>query len=462
MRQAFIVPCARHAALRALNYEPTVERVRAVKRGKQTIRLRELVSDLGTGYATVFARRDCDREFGVELLSQSDMFAAEPVGRVIRKDSMQHSERHLVRRWQVLIAGAGTLAPTELYGRSIIADSRLAGKFVGQDTLALVFSQPEADLSLFTYAYMASPTGLRALRSASYGTKILRIRKDILSELPVPCVDESTTHRVAQLIRACVVQREQYSLELRAARLVLERLPEMVEARELCATRRARAALWNGTLPTMSAWTFASSGGALEMLRDSWSMRLADVLSPNGVFNGPRFARIPCTAPHGVEFMAQRDAFLVRPVPRRIVHPGFQDRLLFAPEGTIMVGGHGTLGEGEIFGRAMFIHGRFTRSAFTQDLLRVQTIPDHRETAYAFFTTLVGMRLLRATAVGTKILSMRLDLLKALPFPEIDARRQSEIANHVRAAVNSRAMADDAEAEAFRIVEEEVLPAWLA
>jgi hypothetical protein len=47
------------------------------------------------------------------------MFAAEPMGRVIRMDSMARPERHRIRRWQVLIAGAGTLGDNELYGRSI-------------------------------------------------------------------------------------------------------------------------------------------------------------------------------------------------------------------------------------------------------------------------------------------------------------------------------------------------------
>jgi hypothetical protein len=127
-----------------------------------------------------------------------------------------------------------------------------------------------------------------------------------------------------------------------------------------------------------------------------------------------------------------------------------------------MVGGHGTLGEGEIFGRAMFIHGRFARGAFTQDLLRVLPAPGHGETVYAFLTTLVGMRLLRSTAVGTKILSMRLDLLKELPFPELDVARRARIEGHVGASIRARALADESEVEAIRIVEEEVLPAWLA
>lgn len=461
-RQAFIVEQPRHGTLRALNYEPAVERLRRTSQGQRIVRLRELVADLGSGYATVFARIACEPEYGVELLSQSDMFAAEPQGRIIRRDSMEHPERHEVQKWQVLIAGAGTLAPTELYGRAIIADDRLVGKYVGQDSLIIKFKEPGSDASLFAYAYLASATGLKALRASSYGTKILRIRRDILAELPVPQPDDATVKHVADLVRKCVERREVSSRELQMARGELEALPEMLEAHAMCAERRAHCITWNGELVTLSAWTYASTGGALEHLQRQWKARLGDALVPNGLFNGPRFARVNCDPPHGIEFMSQRDTFLIRPIARRIMHPGFEERMLFARRGTIMIGGHGTLGEGEIFGKAMYIHGRFVNNAFTQDLLRVVPSSGNEALTYAFCTTLVGMRLLRSTAVGTKILSMRPDLLVRLPFPELDEHKMKRIGDHVDSAVNAREEADAAETEAIRIIEEEVLPAWLA
>jgi type I restriction enzyme S subunit len=189
---------------------------------------------------------------------------------------------------------------------------------------------------------------------------------------------------------------------------------------------------------------------------------LGDLVEEGGIYNGPRFARIDCQSPHGLEFMSQRDAMLIRPVPRRIVHPGFADRQLFAREGTILVGGHGTLGEGEIFGRAVLVHGRFARAAFTQDLLRIVPKPTEAHALYAYLTTTVGFRLLRTTAVGTKILSMREDMLRALPVPEWPVGLQSNVANLIRSAFAARDEADGSEAEAVRIIEEEVLPQWLA
>lgn len=459
--RAFVVEEPSVGALRALNYSPAVERIR--RAGSTSARpLRDIVRAFGPAYGTVFTRLDCHPEHGVELITQGDMFAAEPSGRVIRLDSMRQPERHLVTRGQVLIAAAGTLGENELYGRSILADGRLVGKYVGPHSMSLHFEAPDDDSSLFAYAWLASPTGIQALRSTSYGTKILGLRKDLLETLPVPLATPSTTKRVASLIRKCSAEREAFLRDLWAARRLVESIPVMQEAHAMCGERRRHSILWQGSFPSLGAWNFASSGGALPYLRKKWRGTLGELVEDEGIYNGPRFARVDCQPPHGVEFMSQRDAMLIRPVPRRIVHPGFDDRQLFAREGTILVGGHGTLGEGEIFGRAVLVHGRFAKAAFTQDLLRVVPKATEAHALYAYLTTTVGFRLLRTTAVGTKILSMREDMLRALPVPEWPSDVKSKVTRLIRSAFKAREEAELAELDAIRIIEEEVLPQWLA
>ena len=328
--------------------------------------------------------------------------------------------------------------------------------------MSLHFKGPEDDFSLFAYAWLASPTGLQAIRSTSYGTKILGLRKDLLSSLPVPIPPADVISCVATLIRECSEGREEFLENLHAARRLVATLPAMAEAHEMCVDRRRHSVVWTGPLPSLAAWNTASTGGALGYLRSQWDSTLGDVVQPDGIYNGPRFARVECEPPYGIEFMSQRDAMLIRPIPRRIVHPGFADRQLHAREGTILVGGHGTLGEGEIFGRAVIVHGRFAKAAFTQDLLRVVPKDGHGLALYAYLTTTVGFRLLRMTAVGTKILSMREDMLRALPVPEWPSGFVTEVGGLVRSAFDARDRAERAEEEAIRIVEEEIVPQWLA
>lgn len=211
--RAFVVDGPSSGALRALNYSPTVERIR--RAGSSSARpLHELVKTFGPGWRHAFARLNADPEHGVELLSQSDVFAAEPRGRWIRQDSMSEPWRHRIEPGQVLLAGTGTLAATELYGRAVLADSRLIGKFLTEDAMALVFESPEDDFSLFTYAWLASPTGVQVLRSTSYGTKMLRFRKELLTTLPVPLAPGSLVSRVADLVRSAARARAEFVVSL--------------------------------------------------------------------------------------------------------------------------------------------------------------------------------------------------------------------------------------------------------
>ncbi len=91
---------------------------------------------------------------------------------------MPNPDDHKIQKWQVLIAAAGTLGETELYGRSLIADNRLEGKYVGPDAMVLTFAQPVGDLSLYTYAFLCTKPGFSAIRATSYGTKVLRLRSE--------------------------------------------------------------------------------------------------------------------------------------------------------------------------------------------------------------------------------------------------------------------------------------------
>lgn len=459
--RAFVVEEPRTGALRALNYAPAIERIR--RAGSNSARpLHEIVKAFGPAYGTVFTRLDCNPDHGIELLSQSDMFAAEPCGRVIRRDSMREPEKHLVERGQVLIAGAGTLGENELYGRSILADDRLAGKYVGPDSMTLMFDDPDDDFSLFAYAWLASPTGVQAVRSSSYGTKILRFRTDLLTTLPVPEAGSEIIARVASLVRHCVKSRGDYRRAVEQARHLVMSSADLAEAVDACRTRSRRSIVWNGPLPSFCAWNYAAGGGAVRLLRERWGTTLNDVIESDGVFNGPRFARIECTPPHGIDFLSQRDVFLIRPVGRRIVRPSISKRMLFVPKDALLVGSHGQMNEGSIFGKVELASFAGWRSGVTQDILRVLPIADYREIAYAFLSTSVGQWLLKSTGVGTSIPSMRVDLLKRLPFPDTGTLPAAEIKRLVLRAEAARIEADESEAEAIRIIEQEVLPQWLA
>lgn len=459
--KAFWVEQPRSGALRALNYSPAIERIR--KAGSASVRpLSEIVKSFGPAYGTVFTRRDCDRDHGVELMSQGDMFLAEPQGRIIRRDSMQNPALHLVECGQVLIAGAGTLGENELYGRALLADQRLAGKYVGPDSMTLIFHEPESDFSLFAYAWLASPTGLQAIRAASYGTKILRFRSDLLTTLPIPEAPSSVVQRVARLIRKARQRREEYASEMLQCRHLFEATSGMREALEACAQKARRSLMWNGPLPSMCAWNFAAGGGAIQILRQAWKSRLKDVVADEGLFNGARFTRANCAPEYGINFLSQRDVFMIRAIGRRIAIPEVPERLFFVPANALLVGSCGQVNEGSLFGRVELASIVAWQCGVTDHIMRVITKEGFRELAFAFLSTTVGQWLLRSTATGTSVPSIRTDLVQDLPFPDTSSVPLEKIVQHVAAAEAARIEADSAETEALATIEKEVLLPWLA
>ena len=461
MTVAFTVDHPNPTALRALNYSPSVEAFKKKADKKGCARLGTMLTSMGQAYGSVFTRIDCDRQYGVELLSQSDMFSAEPQGRIIRRDSMPNPDDHAIRKWQVLIAGAGTLGETEIYGRSIIADGRLEDKYVGPHAMVLTFDSPGEALNLYTYAFLCTRVGISAVRAASYGTKVLGVRADLLRELPIPMPAPGMLERISALIRTTVKKRAEFQVEIDAARQPVLEIQYVREVLRMSEDSKPHSIVWSKELPTLNAWNFCSMGEGLQFLRSKWKLRLRDIVDTPSMSYGPRYSRIPCQAPYGVEFLAQRDVFTIRRVPRRIVDPGIDDRILLSSDNTILLGSCGQLGEGNLFGRAELGMFGSAKCAVTSDTLRLNPKASYVEPLYAFLSTRLGTLLLRSTAVGTSIPRMHPVLLNELPIPEFTTATMAEITRHVKAAADARKAANTAEAEAVRLIEEEILPEWL-
>jgi hypothetical protein len=459
--EAFVVQVPHSAALRAINYRPEVEAFRLRGAGRSRT-LGRMAAEIGSSYWAVFTRLDCNREHGVELLSQTDMFAAEPAGRVIRRDSMPRPEKHLVRRWDILIAGAGQMHDGTLFGRSIIADGRLVDGYLGPHAVALRFEDAGGPENMWAYAFLNTRAGMAAVKSCAFGTSVPALRLDLLADLPIPLADPATMSRVSALVRTTVEERERYVANLATARAAVEGLPEMQQAHAMCADRKARTTSWSGALPTICAWNFASTGEAFSYLKSKWDVTVGDLIPRSGIFAGRRFARRACEPPHGIDLASQRDVFLMRRFPQRVARPPFPDEVLFSPPECLLIACDGQFSEGSLFGRTELAAAGLSGMAITQHMLRLMAPPELSPFLYSYLTSTVGHRLLKSTAVGTSVPSMRIDLVERLPVPSPrpDLLKTCKLA--IDSALAARARADQAEQESTRIIEEEVLPQWLA
>jgi hypothetical protein len=284
----------------------------------------------------------------------------------------------------------------------------------------------------------------------------------MLLDLPIPLASDKLMDRVAGLIRETVRNRETYAESIKKARSVIESIPDIHVATQMCAARKVRARAYAGDdFTTLAAWNHVSTGGALEYLRQRWHGRLADAVQEDRLSYGPRFARIPCQLPFGIDFWSQRDVFLMRPIPRRIKQPGGNSSQFSLPSEAILVAGRGQLEEGNLFGRVELAVFGASSSIVTGDTIALLPRGGLGDILYVFLSTKLGLSLLRGCAIGTSIPAMHLDLLRKVPIPDLNEQICLEATGNLRAAAKARLKALKAENEAIRIIEEEVLPKWL-
>jgi hypothetical protein len=101
--------------------------------------------------------------------------------------------------------------------------------------------------------------------------------------------------------------------------------------------------------------------------------------------------------------------------------------MLFVPRDAVLAGSHGQLTDGGLFGKVELASFAAHDGGITQDLLRLLFLPNERACAFVFLSTAVGQRLLKSTAVGTSIPSMRLDLLGQLPYPPLGEEMRTRV-----------------------------------
>ena len=120
------------------------------------------------------------------------------------------------------------------------------------------------------------------------------------------------------------------------------------------------------------------------------------------------------------------------------------------------------MNDGALFGKVELGAHTPAGAAISEDVLRLVPKDGLGPALLSFLSSAVGHRLLRTTAYGTSIPGMREDLLTSLPAPAPEGVWMEAATAHAQASTRARIRASQAETEAIRIIEQEVLPQWLA
>lgn len=393
-------------------------------------------------------------EHGIPFMGSTDILSMDLTSLpLISKKQVRSNPRFSITKGWTLITRSGTV------GRMAFARADMDGAACSEHVLRVVPNEDHIK-SGYLYAFLSSRFGVPIIVSGTYGAIIQHIEPHHIAGLPVP--------------RLGAVEDQAHELIQKAALLRVEAASEIRES-----TRRFLAAAGIEDIPPHE-WLHRSGrlgftasisktllravnyiplnlkfAEIVKNLSPAWKT-LADITEPGTLRSGLRFKRIDCEPEYGVELIGQREMSALVPRGRWIAKNQLpNDKLIFVPEGTIMVNAQGGLNESDSYARCQFISGKKLRYAYSQHFLRV--IADENEiprgALFAYLRSNIAFRLLRSCAIGSMQQDFHPELIRELPVPIIGDAEVKAVDRLVRGAYKKYDEAIDYEDQARTLVE---------
>jgi type I restriction enzyme S subunit len=395
-----------------------------------------------------------DPEHSVPFLGSKDMMTSDltKLPRLRKSDAMSRALSYLqLKPGMTLISCSGFNSGRRSYVRPDMVDI-----WSSQDVLK-VEADPNRIKAGYLYAFLASRYGEALVKGSAYGTSIKHIEPHHLVGLPVPRFNSELEAQIHDLIEESAHLRADFQAGLTAATEDLFKsvnLTELIDPRWHQQERDLGFEVEGVESTSLRALNFAPRALRLvEQLGSVPGRTLGEICVGGQLSRGIRFKRIDSDPEHGVQLVGQRQAFWLHPEGRWIGTAATPDEV-FAEDETILVAARGTLGENEVYGRAILATGSWTQYAYSEDFLRVVSGDPEIPGAYlfAFFRSEAAFRLLRSMSAGGKQQDIHETLRAKIPIPLAAPDDRHRIAETVRLAHRNRDRAYVLEDQAFALV----------
>jgi len=314
----------------------------------------------------------------------------------------------------------------------------------------------------YLFAYLSSKFGVPLVVGGTYGAIIQHIEPQHVSGLPVPRLGDEIERRIHDLVhKAAMSLSESSSLFRKATNDLLQQL----------GIQESSDAEWHADT---SALGWAENGVSQESFRAfnydpralSYHRKLARTRNDElGSLCDPKyfkgkiiFKRIDAEPQYGAMLVGQRQAFQLRPDGRWISTRSIEGLGLKMPPGTTLIPSHGTLGEHELYCRAVIVTKKTSEYAFSGDFFRC--VPDRQliEPGYlfAFLRSRLAFRLLRSISTGGKQQEQHIQMMRRFPIPRLGREEESAIAECVERASCLYDLAIESEDKARSLVEDAI------
>ncbi|MET8842199.1 restriction endonuclease subunit S [Streptomyces rubiginosohelvolus] len=398
-----------------------------------------------------------DTETGVPFLGSTDMMEADLTHLPLLGNEVADTFPYLeVQPGMTLISCSGTI------GRMSYVRADMRGIWSSQHVMK-VQPNPDRVPSGYLNTFLRSRFGVPMITSQAYGAIIQHIEPHHIAHLPVPRFAPQVEQDIHELVEEAARLRTEFQTGLEAATTDLftrAGLEELLDLRWHEQPRDLGFAQRGVTSTTLRALNYQPRAErVLDALRNVDHLTLGEICSGGKLGSGVRFKRVDADPEHGAaRLIGQRQGFWIRPEGRWI-SPSQAPPGIFAEDETVMVAAQGTLGENEVFCRALFVTGSWLEHVYTQHFLRVVSGTSDVPGAYlfAFLRSEAMFRVLRSMSTGGKQQDIHEALRAQIPVPVLTAPDRTRIAKTIRSAYRKRDEADQKEDQALELLEQAVL-----
>jgi restriction endonuclease S subunit len=403
-----------------------------------------------------------DVERGIPFMGNADMLKADFTSlKLISKTKTANLSDLWFEKGWTLLSRSGTYGGT--LGKAVYATNDFVGK-TGSEHIMRVVPDEDKIPGGYLYAFLASKYGYGLLTQNTYGSAIQHIEQHHVLDLPVPLLPESEVKQVHEWIEQSAGFREEATCLMRKAG---EELMLACGLSELTANEYEYFGFHPASRPvstfisrkvdatTLTAFNYSKRISQLRarVIENVNTLPLADCLEGNRFFSTGSFKRLELDSPTSIELINQSDIFDIRIKGKRLARK-YAGTQRLVDYGEVLIAGVGTLGENEIFCRALFAGEELRGKLISGEFIRMNTngtIPPGY--LYAWLASEYGFRLIRATQAGTKLCRPIPKLLADVPVPVLSTEKMDEIHQLIVTAHAKRHEALQLENQAIQHIE---------
>ncbi len=311
----------------------------------------------------------------------------------------------------------------------------------------------------YLYVFLASRFGRVAIRRQTYGGSVKHIEPQHLYRLPVPRLGSDTEKRIHELAMSSSARVTRHvGLMREASSTLLSRVGISDPSSYSWSVDGARLGWEEQSVSSLSLRAMNYDPRAAR-LRNAISIGhrttpLGSLCDPERFKGKIIFTRVDADPQYGALLIGQRKAFRPRPEGRWISRKSIKGLGLQVPAGTTLIPSHGTLGENELYCRALYVTPRTSAYAFSGDFFRCVPVSGavHPGYLHAFLRSEIAFRLLRSISTGGKQQEQHPVMMWNLPVPRLETSEEARIGALVDAAAEELDAAMSAEDEAERLL----------